>query len=91
MFVQTVLEEIKIKAEYPPFRFLFMFIGVVSGALLATGVRDFSVLQQPSPAWSFLAIALLLLSSLALGGGMLWQKATNRSLISLPLLANRRK
>ncbi len=83
MFVQTVLEEIKIKAEYPPFRFLFMFIGVVSGSLLATGVRDFSVLGQPSLTWSFLAIALLLLSSLVLSGGI-----THLSLS--PVIANRR-
>ncbi len=91
MFVQTVLEEIKIKAEYPPFRFLFMFIGVVAGALIATGVRDFSVLEQPSLTWSFLAIALFVTISLTLGCGMFWQKATKLSLLSLPVIANRRK
>ena len=87
MFVQTVLEEIKIKAEYPPFRFLFMFIGVISGALLATGIRDFGVLQQPSLTWSFLALALFVTILLTLGCGMFY-KATNLSI--LPLLVNRR-
>ena len=84
MFVQTVLEEIKIKAEYPTFRFLFMFTGVVGGALLATGARDFSSFGQPNPTW--LALALLLLSGIALSGERLRRKTTQL----LPVLANRR-
>lgn len=85
MFVQTVLEEIKIKAEYPSFRFLFMFLGLLSGAVFATAISDFSVLPQPSLAWSFLAVALFLLSSLVL---MFWNNAANLSLS--PVIARRR-
>ncbi len=84
MFVQTGLEEIKIKAEYPTFRFLFMFTGVVGGALLATGAREFSGFGQPNLTW--LALALLLLSSSALSGALLRRKTTDL----LPVLAHRR-
>lgn len=84
MFVQTVLEEIKIKAEYPTFRFLFMFTSVVGGALLATGTRAFSGFGQPNLTW--FALALLLLSGLALIGERL-RRTTTRL---LPVLANRR-
>lgn len=84
MFVQTVLEEIKIKAEYPTFRFLFMLVGIVFGTLVATGIRDFSNLQQPSLMWSLVNLTLLVMISLILG--MFWQKATNLSLS--PVIAN---
>lgn len=84
MFVQTVLEEIKIKAEYPTFRFLFMFAGVVGAALLATDMRADGGAAQPNPIW--FAVALLLLSGLALGGERIWRKTTQL----LPVRANRR-
>ncbi len=70
MFVQTVLEEIKLKAEYPPFRFLFMLVGVGFAALLATSMRDFSIWQLSSLTWAFLPLALILLGRLTLGAGM---------------------
>ena len=48
-------------------KFLIMFIGAVVGplVLLVVGGRDSKTLSEPGLAWSFLAIALLLLISLA--------------------------
>ena len=94
MFVKDLLGEIPIKTQTPDTRFLFMFLGVVTGilTLFATRVHDYSVLQQPSLAWSFLTIAMFLMVSIAIGGRMFWRKTSRLSILTaLPLLAPRRK
>jgi hypothetical protein len=79
MFVQTVLEKVKIKAEFPTFRFLFMFTGIIGGALLATGERDFTNLM-------WLTLVLSSLSGIALSGERFQFKTTRLS----PVVTNRR-
>ncbi|MBS1810781.1 MAG: hypothetical protein JST84_21635 [Acidobacteria bacterium] len=76
MSLKTVRWEIQAKNENPSFRFLLMFIGVVPGSLLlfAIGVRDFSVLPQPSLAWSFLIITLFVSLSIIIGGWKFWHQ-----------------
>lgn len=94
MFIQDVLGEIQTKTESPSLRFLFMFLGVVPGSLLlfATRGRDFSVLQQSGLAWSFLAMAMLLLNAIAIGCWMFWPTASNLPRLSaLRLISKSRK
>jgi hypothetical protein len=57
---------------FPSFKFLIMFNGVVVGplVLLAIGGRDSNNPWETVLAWSFLAIALLLLISLGFGLSM---------------------
>jgi len=65
-----------LKAAYgdwlPGLKFLIMFIGAVGGplVLLAFGGRDSNALSETGLAWSFLAIALLLLTGLGVGFSM---------------------
>ena len=56
----------------PRLKFLIMFIGTVVGplVLLALGGRESKALSETGLAWSFLAIALLLLISLGAGFSM---------------------
>jgi len=74
MFVQDYLRDLK--AAYgdwlPGLKFLIMFIGAVVGplVLLAFGGRDSNALSETGLAWSFLAIALLLLTGLGAGFSM---------------------
>ena len=93
MFLKNICGEVQSKLENPSVRFLFMFLGVVPGVLLllATGIREFGVSQQPNLAWSFLAIVLSLSLSIALGGWMFGQKNTPSLLAALPLTSPRRK
>lgn len=94
MLIKNVCWEIQTKTEDPSIRFLLMFIGVVPGSLIlfATGVRDFSVLQQPSLAWAFLAIATLVSVSTALGYWMFGQKTRPLSIsAALPFISRRKK
>jgi hypothetical protein len=58
-------------------KFLIMFIGAVVGplVLLVVGGRDSKTLSEPGLAWSFLAIALLLLISLGAGFSMFTREA----------------
>ena len=79
MLVQDYLRDIK--AAYvdwlPGLRFLIMFIGTMVGplVLLVVGVRDTGTLPETGLAWSFLAIALLLLISLGVGFSMFRREA----------------
>lgn len=94
MLFKNGLGEVQSKIENPSIRFLLMFIAVVPGSLLlfATGIREFSVLQQPSLTWSFLAIALLLSVSISLGRWMFGHTVNSLSITAaLPLLSQRRK
>ena len=73
MSIQDVLQELN-PTSVGRFRhtiFLMMFIGVVVGPLVLFAIvgRNPSLLVQPSWAWPFLAIALLLFISV--GGGFL--------------------
>jgi len=74
MLVQDYLREINAVSgdRFPSFKFLIMFIGAVVGplVLLIVGVRDSGTLSETGLAWSFLAIALLLLISLGVGFSM---------------------
>jgi hypothetical protein len=58
-------------------KFLTMFIGAVVGplVLLVVGGRDSKTLSESGLAWSFLAIALLLLISLGAGFSMFRREA----------------
>jgi hypothetical protein len=71
MLVQDYLRDIKAVSGdgLPSFKFLIMFIGSVVGplVLLIVGGRDSGTLSAIGLAWSFLAIALLLLISLGAG------------------------
>ena len=79
MFVQDYLRDIKAVSDdrFPSFKFLIMFIGAVVGplVLLVVGVRDSGTLSETGLAWSFLAIALLLLISLGVGFSMFRREA----------------
>lgn len=73
MSIQDVLQELN-PTSVGRFRhtaFLIMFIGVVVGPLVVFVIdgRNSATLVQPSLAWPFLAIALLLFISV--GGGVL--------------------
>jgi hypothetical protein len=71
MFIQDDLRDLKAASGdwFPSLKFLIMFIGAVVGplVLLAVGGRDSNILWETGMAWSFLAIALLLLISLGAG------------------------
>lgn len=71
MLVQDSLQDLKATSGnwFPGFKFLIMFIGAVVGplVLLVVGGRDSNPLSETSLAWSFLAISLLLLTSLGAG------------------------
>ncbi len=71
MFIQNGLRRLRITSigSFP--RFLIMFIAVVAGPLVlfVIGGYDPKILGQASSAWSFLAIALLILT--CIGGGFL--------------------
>jgi hypothetical protein len=79
MFIQDDLRDLKSVSGdwFPSLNFLVMFIGVVVGplVLLAVGGRDLNTLWETGLAWSFLAIALLLLISLGAGFLMFSRKA----------------
>ena len=74
MLVQDYLRDFK--AAYgdwlPDLKFLIMFIGTVFGplVLLVVGGRDPKTLSETGLAWSFMAIALLLLTGLGAGFSM---------------------
>jgi hypothetical protein len=74
MFIQEVLWYLGSVSggRFSNLKFLIMFIGVVVGplVLLAFGGRDSNALSETGLAWSFLAIALLLLISLGVGFSM---------------------
>lgn len=94
MFLKNICGEVQSKSANPSVRFLFMFIGLASVAILlwATGIREFSVLQQPHLAWSLLSLALLLSLSLVLGGWMFGPKAQTPSLLAAaPFISPRGK
>lgn len=82
MFIKNILEEIQIKIESPANRFLFLSLGIVTGALilLATGVLE------------SLMIAILMSISLGIGGWMVGNNVNPPLITSaLPLMARRRK
>lgn len=74
MFIQDDLRDLKVVSGdwFPSLKFLIMFIGVVVGplVLLAVGGLDSNTLTETGLAWSFIAIALLLLTSLGAGFSM---------------------
>ena len=79
MFSQDNLRDLKAASGdwLPSLKFLIMFIGAVVGplVLLVVGGRDSKTLSEPGLAWSFLAIALLLLISLGAGFSMFRREA----------------
>jgi hypothetical protein len=74
MLIRDYLRDIK--SAYgdwlPGLKFLTMFIGTVVGplVLLVVGVRDSKTLSETDLAWSFMAIALLLITGLGAGFSM---------------------
>ena len=74
MFIQDDLRDLKAASGdwLPSLKFLIMFIGAVVGplVLLVVGGRDSGALSETGLAWSFMAIALLLLISLGAGFSM---------------------
>jgi hypothetical protein len=74
MLVQDYLRDLKAAHGdwLPGLKFLFMFIGAVVGplVLLIVGGRDSKTLSETGLAWSFLAIALLLITGLGAGFSM---------------------
>jgi hypothetical protein len=79
MLVQDYLRDLKAASGdwLLGLKFLIMFIGAVVGplVLLVVGGRDSKTLSEPGLAWSFLAIALLLLISLGAGFSMFRREA----------------
>jgi hypothetical protein len=79
MLVQDFLRDLKSTSGnwFIGLKFLIMFIGAVVGplVLLVVGVRDLGTLSETGLAWSFLAIALLLLISLGAGFSMFRREA----------------
>jgi hypothetical protein len=79
MLVQDYLRDIKMVSDdrLPSLKFLIMFIGAVVGplVLLVVGVRDLGTLSETGLAWSFMAIALLLLTGLGVGFSMFMRGA----------------
>ncbi len=67
----------------PGIKFLIMFIGAVVGplVLLVVGGRDSKTLSETGLAWSFLAIALLLLTGLGAGFSMFRRGARFPSIV----------
>ena len=86
MLVQDYLRDIKAASGdwLLGLKFLIMFIGAVVGplVLLVVGGRDSKTLSEPGLAWSFLAIALLLLISLCAGFSMFRREARVPSISS---------
>jgi hypothetical protein len=74
MLVQDFLRDLKANSGnwFPGLKYLIMFIGAVVGplVLLVVGGRDSKPLSETGLAWSFLAIALLLLTGLGAGFSM---------------------
>jgi hypothetical protein len=74
MLIQDYLQDLKaVSGDWlPRLKFLIMFIGTVVGplALLVVGGRDSKTLSETGLAWSFLAIALLLLIGVGAGCSM---------------------
>jgi hypothetical protein len=74
MLIRDYLRDIK--SAYgdwlPGLKFLIMFIGTVVGplVLLVVGGRDSKTLSETGLAWSFMAIALLLIAGLGAGFSM---------------------
>jgi hypothetical protein len=79
MLVQDYLRDIKsVSGDWlSSLKFLIMFIGAVVGplVLLVVGGRDSGTQSEIGLAWSFLAIALLLLISLGAGFSMFRREA----------------
>jgi hypothetical protein len=79
MLVQDYLRGLKAASgnQVPGLKFLIMFIGAVAGplVLLVVGGRDSKTLSESGLAWSFLAIALLLLMGLGAGFSMFRREA----------------
>jgi hypothetical protein len=79
MLVQDYLRDIKAASGdwVSCIKFLIMFIGAVVGplVLLVVSVRDSGTLSEIGLAWSFLAIALLLLTGLGAGFSMFRREA----------------
>jgi len=80
MLVQDYLRDIiAVSGDgFPSLKFLIMFIGAVVGplVLLVVGGRDSGTLSETDLAWSFMAIALLLLISLGAGFLMFRREAS---------------
>lgn len=93
MLIHNVWGEINSRTENPSLRFFLMFIGVVPGTLLllATGVHNFGVLRQPGLAWSFLVLAILVVTSVVLGCWRVGQTPATLSILALPWITRRRK
>jgi hypothetical protein len=74
MLVQDYLRDLKaVSGDWlPSLKFLIMFIGAVVGplVLLVVGGSDSKTLSEDGLAWSFLAIALLLLMGAGAGFSM---------------------
>ena len=79
MLVQDFLRDLKSTSGnwFIGLKFLIMFIGAVIGSLVlfVVGGRDSKTLSEPSLAWFFLAIALLLLTGLGAGSSMFMRGA----------------
>ncbi len=79
MFIQDNLRGLQAASGdwFPILKFLIMFTGVVVGPLVlfAVGGRDSNTLWESGLAWTFLAIALLLLISLGVGLSMFRREA----------------
>ena len=86
MLVQDFLRDLKATSGnwFPGLKFLIMFIGAVIGSLVlfVVGGRDSKTLPEPSLAWSFLAIVLLLLTGLGAGFSMFRREARVPSISS---------
>ena len=86
MLVQDFQRDIKSASGnwFPCLEFLIMFIGAIVGSLVlfVVGGRDSKTLSEPSLAWSFLAIALLLLTGLGAGSSMFMRGARFSSINS---------
>jgi hypothetical protein len=79
MLIQDYLRDIKSAYgdRLPGLKFLTMFIGTVVGPfmLFVVGGRDLKTLSETGLAWSFMAIALLLLTGLGVGFSMFMRGA----------------
>jgi hypothetical protein len=80
MLVQDYLRDLKaVSGDWlPSLKFLIMFIGAVVGplVLLVVGGSDSNALSEDGLAWSFLAIALLLLTGAGAGFSMFGRGAS---------------
>ena len=84
MSIQNVLREIKATSAgpFPRTTFLIIFVGVVVGppVMFAIGGHPTNSLGQPGLVWSFLAIALLMLTGIGLGFWMFSKDAKRVSI-----------